>query len=73
QVSMYLQRNNLAQEIRVLKCDATALKTAARANPTLFLIKKSTIVTKRSAADFEQAIRELSSLPSSNQSPDNVN
>jgi uncharacterized membrane protein YphA (DoxX/SURF4 family) len=46
-----------------LRCDATAIKTAARANPTLFLIKHGTIINKWSYADFDRAIIEISKLP----------
>ncbi|PWT77013.1 MAG: DoxX family protein [Bacteroidetes bacterium] len=69
QVFVYLQRNNLLEEIPVLIADATVIRTAARANPTLFLLKNATILSKRSAADFRTAIRELSSLPSPGESP----
>jgi uncharacterized membrane protein YphA (DoxX/SURF4 family) len=46
-----------------LSCDPVAIKTAARANPTLFLIKKGTIINKWSYADFEQAALVVSNLP----------
>jgi uncharacterized membrane protein YphA (DoxX/SURF4 family) len=45
-----------------LSCDPVAIKTAARANPTLFLIKKGTIINKWSYADFEQAALVVSNL-----------
>jgi uncharacterized membrane protein YphA (DoxX/SURF4 family) len=46
-----------------LRCDATAIKTAARANPTLFLIKNGTILNKWSYADLEQALLVVNNLP----------
>lgn len=46
-----------------LRCDFTAIKTAARTNPALFLIKKGTILNKWSYADFEQALQVVSNLP----------
>ena len=46
-----------------LGCDVTAIKTAARTNPTLFLIKKGTIINKWGYADFEQAWRDMQKLP----------
>jgi uncharacterized membrane protein YphA (DoxX/SURF4 family) len=46
-----------------LRCDATAIKTAGRANPTLFLIKKGNIIAKWSYADFEQALGKIQELP----------
>ncbi len=58
-------RNNpppVFREFTPLRCDATAIKTAARTNPTLYLVKKGTIVQKWSYADFEQAIRLLNSF-----------
>lgn len=49
-------------ELTPLRCDATAIKTAARTNPTLYLVRKGTIVQKWGYADFEQAIRFLNNL-----------
>ncbi|MCS3797072.1 BT_3928 family protein [Niastella sp. OAS944] len=46
-----------------LSCDPVAIKTAARANPALFLIKKGTIINKWSHADFDQALLVVSNLP----------
>jgi hypothetical protein len=42
-----------------LKADGTAIKTAARYNPTLFLMRNGTIVKKWSAVDFDQALRYI--------------
>lgn len=50
-------------DVTVLKCDATAIKTAARANPTLYLLKKSTILGKWSYADFGRALPAVNELP----------
>ncbi|WP_207512820.1 BT_3928 family protein [Longitalea luteola] len=46
-----------------LRCDATAIKTAARANPALFLVKKGTILNKWSYADLENALLVVNNLP----------
>lgn len=46
-----------------LSCDPVAIKTAARANPALFLVKKGTILNKWSYADFDQALLVVSNLP----------
>jgi uncharacterized membrane protein YphA (DoxX/SURF4 family) len=46
-----------------LRCDVTAIKTAARTNPALFLIKKGTILNKWSYADLEQAMLVVNNLP----------
>jgi uncharacterized membrane protein YphA (DoxX/SURF4 family) len=43
--------------IPILTCDATAIKTAARANPTLFLMKGPVVQNKWSWADIKEAIR----------------
>ncbi len=39
----------------ILSCDATAIKTAARANPTLFLLKGPVVQGKWSWADMDKA------------------
>ncbi|MEP7277258.1 MAG: BT_3928 family protein [Bacteroidota bacterium] len=39
----------------VLVCDAVAIKTAARANPTLYLLENGTIINKWAYADFKKA------------------
>jgi len=46
----------------VLTCDATAIKTAARANPTMYLIKNGVIFDKWGYADFENAIGSLNEV-----------
>jgi uncharacterized membrane protein YphA (DoxX/SURF4 family) len=45
-----------------LTCDATAIKTAARANPTLYLLNRDTIIKKWSYADFESALKYIRKL-----------
>jgi DoxX len=49
--------------IPVFGCDATAVKTAARADPTLYLLKKGTILDKWSFAHFNLAVHQLAELP----------
>ena len=46
-------------QLQTLKTDGTAIKTAARYNPTLFLIKDGTIMKKWSAVDFDEALRYI--------------
>jgi hypothetical protein len=46
-----------------LRCDAVAIKTAARANPALFLVKKGTILDKWSYADLENALLVVNNIP----------
>jgi len=53
----------IAADVTVLKCDATAIKTAARANPTLYLLKGPTVLKKWSHADFAAALPAVSELP----------
>jgi len=50
-------------DVSILKCDATAIKTAARANPTLYLLKNGVILHKWSYADLERALPEINALP----------
>lgn len=56
-------QQGIAADVTVLKCDATAIKTAARANPTLYLIKGGTILKKWSYADLERALPAVNELP----------
>lgn len=60
----WLKANNL--DIPVFGCDATAVKTAARADPTMYLLKKGTILDKWSYANLELAIPFLTELPLQN-------
>jgi uncharacterized membrane protein YphA (DoxX/SURF4 family) len=62
-VGNWLHKLGLDHETCLLKCDATALKTAARVDPTLYLLKRGTILEKWSHADFDQAILEMNALP----------
>ena len=43
--------------IAILTCDATAIQTAARANPTIFLMKEAVVKGKWSWADLTHAIK----------------
>jgi uncharacterized membrane protein YphA (DoxX/SURF4 family) len=50
--------NRLNQyQVQVLTCDATAVKTAARANPTLFLMKGPVVQGKWGWADIDKAVK----------------
>ncbi len=59
----WVAQSGISNEVIVLKCDATAIKTAARANPTLYLMKKATILNKWSWADFKKSLPEMNALP----------
>lgn len=43
----------------VFKCDATIIKAIARANPTLYLLKKGRIIDKWSYVDFDIAVKQV--------------
>jgi len=63
EAAVWLDANALEHNIPVFGCDATAVKTAARADPTLYLLKKGTILNKWSYASLELAIPFLAELP----------
>lgn len=48
--------------LKPLQCDVVAIKTAARANPTLMLVKKGTILGKWSYYDLELALKKINQL-----------
>jgi hypothetical protein len=50
------------KNIRVLKCDATVLKTAARATPTYFLMQQASVINKFSYADADKVLQEINIL-----------
>jgi len=62
QLQSFVDKNALIHDVTIVKCDATAIKTAARVNPTMYLIKNGTIINKWSDADFEKAIISLNEL-----------
>jgi uncharacterized membrane protein YphA (DoxX/SURF4 family) len=62
-VESWVNKNEISKEVTVLKCDATAVKTADRADPTLYLMKGGRILNKWGNGDFENAIKEISGLP----------
>jgi hypothetical protein len=64
-----IQKMGIAADVTILKCDATAIKTAARANPTLYLLKGGTILAKWSYADYDKAIPAVNELPGQSAPP----
>jgi uncharacterized membrane protein YphA (DoxX/SURF4 family) len=58
-----VRQMGIAADVIVLKCDATAIKTAARVNPTLYLIKNAVILGKWGYADLDNAIPAVTELP----------
>jgi uncharacterized membrane protein YphA (DoxX/SURF4 family) len=59
----WMDKVGVGPEVELLKCDGTAVKTAARANPTLFLLKRGIILNKWSYADFGLALPDINALP----------
>jgi hypothetical protein len=51
--------------VTLLKCDATAIKTAARSmeKPTCYLLKNATVLKKWSYADYSDGLPAVSELP----------
>ena len=64
-VHEWLRRQGMQDAMPLLKCDFVAIKTAARADPVLFLLDGGTIVNKWSYADFDKASKGIDSLPAS--------
>jgi uncharacterized membrane protein YphA (DoxX/SURF4 family) len=58
----WVVRQGIAGDVSVLKCDATAVKTAARANPVLYLVKGGVVLKKWSYADFAAAVPAVNEL-----------
>jgi len=50
--------------LQIFKCDFTAIRTAARANPTLYFLKSGTVEGKWSYQDFNKAYKHLQQFPS---------
>ncbi len=48
-------KDSLLASANAFMCDAVAIKTAARANPTLYLLKDGTIQNKWAFADMKKA------------------
>ena len=61
-VLTHVRQTGIAGDVTVLKCDATAIKTAARANPTLYLLHRGAVKDKWSYADLEKAIPAVNEL-----------
>lgn len=46
----------------ILKCDAVAIKTAARTNPALYILNQGNIIGKWGKADLDKAIKAIQKL-----------
>ena len=53
---------NVTPGATFLKCDVVPIKTAARTNPALYLLKNGTILNKWSYADWDDAAQEIQAL-----------
>jgi uncharacterized membrane protein YphA (DoxX/SURF4 family) len=62
-VALWTAQAGIFDDVSIFKCDFVAIKTAARANPTLYLISDGNILNKWSYADFDKAIKVVSKLP----------
>ena len=60
-VTDWITKNGF-RNIQVLKCDLVAIKTAARANPTLYLLQDANIINKWSYAEFDEAADSIEAL-----------
>lgn len=49
--------------VQVLKCDYTTIRTAARVNPTVYLLEKGTIVNKYGYRKFSKIIPLITGVP----------
>ncbi len=61
EVANILQKNNLG-DLQVFSCDNTAVRTAARANPTLYFLQAGTIQNKYSFRELDKAEAHLKNL-----------
>lgn len=59
---LYKEPPGVFYRMNPFTCDATAIKTAARSNPTLYLLNRDTIIKKWAAADFALALKEMREL-----------
>lgn len=55
-------RQGFFPQLMPLKTDGTAIKTAARHNPVLFMIDGGTVIKKWSAVDLDHALRYIRSM-----------
>lgn len=58
-VADWLLKTGIYQEVSLLKCDFVAIKTAARTNPTVYLVRQGTIINKWGRADLDKMRKTL--------------
>jgi len=72
-IPMYAVTNRLSEAVKhfsatplrdipVMKCDFTAIRTAARTNPTIFLLQKGTVIGKWSHRRSDQVVEKIQTL-----------
>ena len=66
-VALWAAQAGIFDQVSIFKSDFVAIKTAARANPTLYLLHDGNIVDKWSAAGFDNALKKIKSLPAQKQ------
>ena len=59
--AMNLLGKNNVSGVQFFNCDFTVVRTAARTDPTIFLLKNGVIVNKYSTMQFDKATKDLSS------------
>jgi uncharacterized membrane protein YphA (DoxX/SURF4 family) len=62
-VALWAAKAGIFDHVSIFKSDFVAIKTAARSNPTLYLINDGNIIGKWSAADFDDALEKVRTLP----------
>lgn len=60
-VMAQLQQENITMPV-IAKCDAVAIKTAARTNPTMYILHDGNIVEKWGKADLNKALKALKKI-----------
>ncbi|HEY4110169.1 BT_3928 family protein [Puia sp.] len=65
ELSAWTRQKGIDSLITLVKCDATAIKTAARSEekPTIYLLKGATILRKWSYADYDGTLPAIAELP----------
>ena len=61
QANELLSKNGLG-DVQVFTCDNTVIRTAARTNPTLYLLKQGTVINKYSFRQLDDAASDLKNL-----------
>ena len=51
------------KDVQVFKCDFTAIRTAARTNPTIYLLKEGTILDKQGYKRMDEILKGVEALP----------